>query len=803
VDLDGRELRLLLKKIRQYIVRVEPCLKRAHDEPLRKLIENPSTDRRVSLVSGPSGSGKSTSVGQVTLELLTEDRYRKGERYLYYEVPENISPSSDDIERQINLLFLSFATRFSDQTGRLVNQLKNALQKTPDRAIPLLASWLDEEEKLGKQYYLCIDNVPATVAEEIAKRASTIITSGYLMLIGKQINVPASLPVQQLSIAIMTAEEIRKAAEEARLQTSAEVLDAIHKYSGGFPYFVLGWIQRAFSPRQSWDSQAFARLFLESHEPTISEEKKAILSFAAFCNVPLPNGIWAQGAEIGNVEALATERLLLPVGEDSYQIPEALREYLISLAEDWNKSNIHEVAFYRFTAEADAGADCFEENRFQLVSQWYREAFRHALSVAEFNWEEEREKAVGFLEYAEQIAKTLHDRYLETQDEVAEATSLWKQYRAVAYSMERYDEPDSDIRYADCLMRIGEYDQAEEILEPIASGDEHDDTQLTALFLYSNLMKDRGRTGERSKRVALLHQALRLASQLKEKDEEVDQKWLQDQMAALEHSLGNALSYGKEARLDEAIQHLTRARDLFEEINSPMQVRTISELVELKRYNDILKTEERDEAIKQLLALRHKLVTRDMRYDAILISYELGRLENNSSASAAFYKWATEKAGSSYQPLNWHAAIHWRCNQVAAGEKTFREVAPLLEEYVAQVVPWQARGWSRRVWRNTALYLAENYLEDRNQEQALRWITNSWQAVDVITNFGNGRRDEEKRYKIGNLYGHLSLQADLVEQAREIAEKLSAGKLSGEGISLMDRADLEAFFSRDVERSTL
>jgi len=801
VDLDGRELRLLLNKIRQYLVRVDPCLKRAHDEPLRKLLENPSADRRVSLVTGPSGSGKSTSVGQLILELLTEDRYRKGERCLYYEVPESVSLVSDQIERQINLLFLSFAKRFSDQTGSLVNQLKNALQNTPDSAIPLVASWLDEEEKLGKKYCICIDNVPATVATEIAQRASTIINGGYLMLIGNQINVPASLPVNQLSIGLMTAEEISRAAEDAKLQTSTELIQVILQYSGGFPYFVAGWMHRAFSPQQDWDPEALARVFLESHESTLTDEKKVILSFAAFCNVPIPRAILAQDTEIENVEALVTERLLLAVGEDAYQVPEALREYLISLAEDWQKSNIHEVAFNRFAIPADAGAESFEENRFQLVTEWYREAFRHALSVAELNREEEPDKTVEFLNYAQETAQTLHDRYLERWDQVAEATSLWEQYRAVAFSMERYDDRDSDIRYADCLIRIGHYDQAEEILEPIASGDEQDGTRLLALFHFSNLIKDRGRTNERSKRVELLRQALTLAAQLKDGD--VDQEWLQDQTAALEHSLGNALSYGKDERIADAIHHLTRANHLFEKIGSRMQVRTISELIEVKRYKGLLSTAERQEAIKKLLALRQTLVTRDMRYDAILISYELGRLEDDPSASAAYYKWATEKAGNSYEPLNLHAAIHWRVNQVAAGEKTFREVALLLEEYVAQVVRWQERAWSRRIWRNTALYLAENYLKESNHEQALRWITNSWEAVEAVANSGAGRRDEEKRHQIGIRYGRLLLQANKVEEAREIAQKLSAGTPFGELLPLMDRAGLEAFFSQDVKRSTL
>lgn len=797
VDIDGRKLRLLLNKIRQYLVNVEPYLKRAHDGPLRKLLESPSADRRVSLVTGPGGSGKSTSVVRVILELLTEDRYRKGKRCLYYKIPDSVPLVSEQIERQINLIFHSFAERFSDQTGILVNQLKSALKDTPDSALPLVASWLEEEEQLGRQYYFCIDNVPATVATEIAQRASSIINGGYLMLIGNQINVPASLPVEQLSINLMTTEEIGKAAEDAKLQTSTELSQAILKYSGGLPYFVAAWMQRAFSPQQDGYPEALARGFLESHEPALTDDKKLILSFAAFCNVPIPMEILAPITAIENVESLVTDRLLLPVGEDAYQVPDALREYLISLAEGSQKSNIHEVAFNVFTKVADAGAESFEERRFQLVTEWYREAFRHALSVAELNPQEEPDKSVEFLNYAQQTAQTLHERYLERQDQVAEATSLWEQYRTVAFSMERYDDRDSDIRYADCLIRIGNYDQAEEILEPIASGDERDGTRLLALFHFSNLIKDRGRANERAKRVELLQQALTLAAQLK--DGEVDQEWLQDQTAALEHSLGNALSYGKDARPDEAIQHLTRANDLYEKIGSRMQVRTISELIEVKRYTASLELAEREEAIKKLLALRHTLVTRDMRYDAILISYELGRLELDPSARAAYYKWATEKAGNSYEPLNLHAAIHWRVNQVAAGEKTFREVAPLLEKHVEQVARWRERAWSRRIWRNTALYLAANYLTDGNHEQALRWITNSWQAVEAVANSGEGRQDEQKRHQIGILYGRLLLQANKVEEARNVAHKLLARIPFDERLPLMERAGLEVFFSQTLK----
>ena len=759
VDLDGRALRFLLCELQSEIERINPLLSRHFDSTLRVLMRGDTTNPRITVIQGSKDSGKSTSLRQAVREQLTEERFRSGERYIYYDA--RFVPSGPDMNLQIWLLLRSFAMRFRPLTEALASEFNTKkfldLQDWTG-AVSFLSAWLEEEGKAGHNYHIVLDHLDSNLAAFIADLASrVIIDTGYLILIAEDPPLNPAWPLNRLHVERMSPDEIKSALAAGGFSDSQEDVDRLMYFSNGFPYFVAGYLRRPIAPRFAADD--LGKIFLKNRSPVLSEREIDVLQFAALCREPVPLEIIYKAYPADAVSSLTDKDcLLILIGDEACRLPEVLREYLTGLAA--NRTDLFDLAFKGFLDLAQNNKDCQGESKYRIVTRWFAEAFYHALTLAKLQRNLER------LDTASDIAEKLHDRYISQGDFVA-ARQTWESYRDAAQELGRYDDRVSDVRYADCLVRSGEYDEAELLLEQAIIGGDIDRTQLAALFLWSNLEKDRGRRGANTQRISRLREALDLTSKLKVKG--MDQGWIQTQIACLKHTLGNALGYGEEAKPEEAIALLLEAQKIFEEFNDTHQFRSISEQIEIKRYNGLLTPEELEPCKKILRENLRRLVARDMQFDAVQHLYELGRLEVNPSQRADWYQQAFQRAGKVFEPDNWHAGINWRRAQVDAGLASFAQVAPFLEEYASYLVPWQGRAWSRRKRREVLLFLAEGYHTTGNSSQAFIAVSECWKVVEEIAKAGEGRDDRSERPRIASLAIRVALKQGRLDLAREVA----------------------------------
>ena len=801
IDLTGRELRYLLNYLRQDILPVAPYIKRRHDPEIDHILSPSLSAPRVSLIEGPSGSGKSTSVTQAISRLMNKEQYQQGNRYLYYKVqPQNLT---GNIDYQINQLLISFAASFPILIWDLKAQLETCFEQRPAEALVRFASWLEEEERKERRYCICLDNIPSTLAQELAARAANLITQGgRLVLITEEAETTPNLPVTLLTVPLISADEIRLAMQDrGDPSKSDEDIRRLMVMSGGFPFFVADYLRRGIIPATSDDGNELGKSFLESFNPKISDEQMKVLRFAALVDVAIPAPIFAKLEEHFPQEAVRSlneDHLLQKLGDDSYQLPKALRQYLLDTIEADFAVYFHQLAAGGFDMLAAENQDSQDEMTFQLVTRWFREAFQHYLACSQIEAAQDATRATASLAEARSIAITiLHDRYLEVANETGAAISMWEQYREAASALEQYEDREGDLRYADCLTRVGQYEPAIELLEYLTQDDEVDAVQINAFILHNTILKNRGKQEDFSARVRLLERALVTARQLEEREPgaELPRKL----RASVEHSFGNALGYGKNARPEEAIGHLDMAEKLFAELNSTSRFQEQSERIEIKRYNNLLTEEERRTAIATLLENRSKLITRASRRDAIMHSYELGRLELNRAVSASYFQDAFRRAGDIYRPINWLAAINWRRAQIEAQIVRFEEVAPELERYTEKLDEWRADVWNLRTLRETFYFLADNYQSLNRTEDALSAAERCWQTVKEIVNIGEGRKDPAHRAGAARIYGLLLLRQKQVEKARAVAvavADLASSAAEPVTAASMNEAEFEQFFTR-------
>ena len=800
IDIKGRELRYLLLKLRQDIPPIFPYLKRKHDEELGELFETADSAPHIKLITGPHRSGKSTSVGRAITGLLSEDRYRSGYRHLYYSAQQQ-NLEVDTIDGQIKELFKAFADRFSF----LVGDLKRELGKTkPEETLVRIASWLEEEERKENRYCVCLDNLPSEVASKIAMRASSLLTKGgSLILVTDKAEVPPDLPIKVLEVSLMTTSEIEDELKEQGALKDKQDINRLIEATGCFPFFVAGYLRRQTDPPQISSADEQARYFIESREPKLSDPELEALRFAATCSMPIPAQVFESPASTfakETVQQLVDDCLLMKFADGAYQVPGDIQKYLQDDVDDDGKVYFHELAAREFLTQANDKESSHDELTFQLVTRWLREGFQHLVAIVRLDSSYDPDHAIEKLKQAQSIAEILHYRYLDIANETGAAKSLWEEYREAALELEQYEDRDSDLRYADSMVRAGMYEPAEELLDKLSEDDDFDLVQVDALVLHSDLLKDRGMSGGFAKRIDLLKRALTGAEELLKR--EPDSKLLKTTLAHVEHSLGNALGYGKEAQPEEANRHLQVAERIFAELNNPLRYRAASEAIEIKRYNsnNQLTEPEREEAIRTLLENRSKLITRASRFDAIMHSYELGRLAADPRDRAAYFLDALERAGQSYEPIKWHAAINWRRAQIDASIVTFQEVAADLEEYCEKLASWQMQSWSRRKRRNTLLFLAQNYVKLNLFQEGLIAIEKSWSVAEEIARIGEGRKDPAKRLEVGLLYATLALQQGQLEKARAVAAAFAQPSSANSiDIASMDRTALETFFD-DLKR---
>jgi hypothetical protein len=176
-------------------------------------------------------------------------------------------------------------------------------------------------------------------------------------------------------------------------------------------------------------------------------------------------------------------------------------------------------------------------------------------------------------------------------------------------------------------------------------------------------------------------------------------------------------------------------------------------------------------------------------------------LATDPSERVIYFKDAFRRAGDTYQPINWHAAISWCCAQIEAKAATFEKVAPELERYAERLAEWHADAWSRRVRRDTLQYLAENYQRLGQAGPALGAAEKCWEVVRGIESAGEGRNDPSARARAAGLYGSLLLLHKRAEEARDVAAAVAdvarvPGSPHPAALALPDGTTLEQFFAQ-------
>jgi|GEM_PF-3825939 len=758
VDPTGRLFRFLLKELQFKIESIDPLLDRSFDLKLGALFENDAPRTRVTVIQGVNQSGKSTSLRKAVRERLTDERFRAGERPLYFDA--SLFSGGVEANGRIGELLCSFAQQYRPLTESLAADLSTRKGLDPQGQIhplSILATWFEDEQRAGHRYHLIIDHLDSALAAVMADYACRVITNaGCLVLVAEDPPLDPAWPVSRLSLDRMSRDEIGAALAAFGLPHAPEDVDRLMLFSNGFPYFVSGYVRRRSLPNVPSDD--LAKTFIESRIRNLSRDEKDILELAALCREPLPLEILENHRLSKIAEALADEdHLLIKVGDGTFRLPEGLRAYLASLASE--RVDLRESVFNGFLDMAEAGDKSQDEAAFQAVTRWYAEAFRQALAIAA------KERDIGKLDAAQDIAKVLHDRY-SNLGEASLARLVWENYRDAAQDLGRDNDRLSDIYYAGCLIQTAEYEVAELLLDQATAGKEIDQIQMIALFLWSRLEKDRGTGGWGGRCIAKLREALKIAQELENAGS--DPRWIKTQIASLWHSLGNALGYGREAKLEEAIDLLEQSQKMYKELNDPLRFRAISEQIEIKRYNNLLSSEEIESSKKILQENVLELVARDMQYDAVRHLYELGRLEAKPAMRAGWYQQAFQRAGKILEPDNWHAGIHWRQSQVEAGIMAFAEAAPFLSEYADRLRPWENQAWSRRERRDVLRYLAEGCLKAEDTAKAHLLAKECWSLVENIPRADEGRADRSARRRISALIIRLALAQGMIDQARAI-----------------------------------
>jgi tetratricopeptide (TPR) repeat protein len=792
VDKSGRELSRLLTSLKQVLERVEPYLERSHDKDINEFLAAPKSAQRVAVVKGARGNGKSTSVRRIVRMLLTQERFRAGQRCLYYDAQHGSLPSAHADDRILALL-TSFASSAAHTplTASLKRKLKALQPDTPGEAIPRLVAWLREEHEQGKRYAICLDSVPPDLASTIARRASSILEDfGSLLLVADEAEIEPSLPIRVISVDCLTRDEIKVALVGLRPGSDDSVVDRILQLTNGIPYLVAGYLRCTGTTGPPLADLGEA--YLRDVAPALSSDEERALGFAAYCGIPMPAVFLAPGV----LTTLTAQRHLLIGSEaDFYTVPDILRGPLRRRFAE-NSGVIHECAFNKFVALAEQHEASRDEITFQLVTLWMREALRHGLSLMERAEpeavDEIRDPVLG-------LAEKLHDRYLNEADDVGPAMAMWQDYRAVTESLGRFDDRSADTHYADCLVRMGKYDEADDLLEAVTSAEDVDPIKVTALLLRNVLLKGRGRRGDFSDQIALLREALEVVRKLQ--PPAATQQWIDQQTAGLQFTLGNALGYGEDAKPAEGLQHVGDARRLFEQLGDAQQFGAVAEEIEIRRYNAErglfeFSAEDRQKAIQALRANYGLLITRAMRGEAIRHLYELGRLETDAGKRAEWFKLAYQRAGDAYAPWGLHAAIKWRIAQIEAGLVQFENVASELKGYAEKLTALCSRAWSRRVRRNTWRFIAERYEQAGNMPAAFAALMEAWAAVLKIADYGEGTGDLATRRDIARRYGMLALRCGKEQVARGLLAELGLA-IATERFADLSTAELEQIFSED------
>jgi hypothetical protein len=718
VDADEHELVRLQKLMAVRLERVNR-LHRTLEDSVRRVLTGDAGANHVSFLAGPRDCGKSTTVRGVLEGLLTLEAVKRGDRYLYFS-GKDLSLVSD-ASAQIPQLLQAFARACPAFTEALSEALVEA--QTRETSLAVFAAWLERRKQARYRLVIVLDDLPSSLATDLAAHACGIVTAGHLMLISESDALAPQVPVERLTMGMMTEQEIA-AGLAGRSPTEIQEIAA---KSGGVPLFVMALAQKNPVPMQEFIARVLAPL---------SPAQKDVLKVIAIAGDLLYKEVAQElGIDQSTTVSLLSPLLINATHTDALTVPKPVRAELLRTLTPADEVALRErmaVACEDIAEREQTGG--FRRTR---VISLYGEALRQRTLLLDHP--EAQEHADENLAAARCDAFDLDYELLEEGDEPAAAKAMWNLYQSAAAKAGLGEEREIDARYARCLQRVGFIEEAEEILAMRAEAPVEDELQIQILLQRADVVKALGPAGSLDNRLRILTRARAICDKLRGTGKGSAE--LDALEGDIEQSIGNTLGYGQGARPEEAAQHLERAQAIFEQLQDYRADRAYAEKVEIKRYNELLTETERVEAIQKIKGSTEGLLSRSVKRETVLRLYELGRLERDPCEKARWYEEAYERAEGRREPLVWHAAIHWRCAEVECGKTPFAAAVPQLLAYCEKLEHWREQAWSRRVLRDCLFFLAERYAASGEAHEGQKYFLRCRAVVDQIAAHGEGRRD--------------------------------------------------------------
>ncbi len=723
VDMDSQELARLQKLMASRLELIDR-FPRKTDAAIRDAISCKAACR-VSILTGPPDCGKSTSVRGVLRDLLEVGEIKQGNRYLYFSAKELLLTNGST--NQIQNLLQTFARSCGPFTDSLIEILSSSYNKDPEIALAGLATWLGRQKEAGRRFSIVLDDLPSQLATNVAELACRVVTSGCLMVVSDRHTLPDNVKVERITMGVMTVDEIMKAFPKF----NRNEVQSIAEDSGGIPMLVAA---------KARGEEGSVRELVTRLVESSSRGEQGLLHMIAVSELPLsPEIIAALRVDASVVESTARLPLVSLMGDKAFSMPRLVRQEVLSSLKPEAEYHVRQS-----TAKALQNVAYREQTggfRRARVIELYREALHQQVRMLNLAPQDE-----ATLTEAQKDMFDLDYQLLEEGDEPVEAEANWNVYRRAALESGASDDRESDVRYARCLQRIGLVKEANQILSDWTSAEISDDLQIQTLLLHADILKDLGEKESMNRRINLLHRAMEIVTKLREAGNHTMSLDIHE--GNIEHSLGNALGYGEDAQPHVAIEHVTRAMEIFAPLHDYRAERAYAEKIEIARYNGQLSENDRLDSIKKIREGVECLFTRSTRYDRILRLYELGRLETDPHRRVQCFREAYEYAGDAYAPLRWHAAIHWKCAEVEADESRFLRVAQEIVDFCEMLKPWQEKSWSRRVLRDAYLFLADHYHALGQDEQHGEFLNKCREVIAVIERQGEGRRDRSIRERV-------------------------------------------------------
>lgn len=718
--------RVRLQKLMSSRLEQIDSLPRRAEEAIRRALLGEAGTRRVSILTGAPECGKSTTVRCVVDALLTADRFMKGDRYLYFSA-KNLPPTHN-LAEGVSQLLQAFARDCGEFTRSLHTSLGTDARRNPQASpVSTLATWLELRNRSGYHFSVVFDDLDCTLATEIATRASGIVTAGHVMLISDAHALRDEAMVERLTLGPMTKEEIANALpgwDTARVQ---QVFDE----TGGIPLFVAA-AKRGHPVHDDG--------LIEDLLKPLSAQQRETLSLIAMSELPLPPEVAAElRIDQTLLNGMIARGLASLASDAALSVPKKVRDALLAPLTEENAVTLrHWVAAAYETVAYRERTGRFRRPR---VISLYKEALQQRVRVLDRS--DVDPSPEDTLAEARADLFDLDYELLEEGDEPGEAIILWKQYRKATARFA--DDREADARYARLLQRLGSIGEADEILESLTVAGHADGLQILILLQRDDALHDLG--GSHEDRLRLLTRAREIHDKLRAAGT-VNARELDEYEGQIEQAFGNALGYGEGAEPKEAVRHLAHAVEIFERMRDYRADSAYAEKTEIARYNKILAEKDRIEAIERIRKSTEALLARSVQREAINRLYELGRLEADPRDKAKWYRAAYERAGDGYAPIRWHAAIHWKCAEVKANERSFADAAPEIIAYCRELDEWKESSWSRRVLRDALRFLADHYAAAGDLEQQRRFLLQCWDVIHSIEQRGERRRDCEVRAEV-------------------------------------------------------